>query len=120
MIGKSGIWIRFPGLKVRTPAFQAGDTGFKVSVPLRSALNGGPLDLQRPVGTTLALSLMVSVKSGMKCHTNSAFHPAFPISEAKLQRVSESVIKTLEGKDIVREFPTHKKKGKPRPDAGGI
>ena len=31
----------------------------------------------------------------------------------ELQLVSKSVIKTLDGKDIVREFPSHKKKGKP-------
>ena len=31
--------VRSPGLKVRTPAFQAGGIGFKVSAPLRSVLN---------------------------------------------------------------------------------
>ena len=31
--------VRSPGLKVRTPAFQAGDDGFKVYAPLRSVLD---------------------------------------------------------------------------------
>ena len=31
--------VRSPGLKVRTPAFQAGGIGFKVYAPLRSVLD---------------------------------------------------------------------------------
>ena len=31
--------VRSPGLKVRTPAFQAGGIGFKVYAPLRSVLS---------------------------------------------------------------------------------
>ena len=76
---------------VRTPAFHAGDTGFEVSAPLRSALNGRPPDVQRPVGIIWPLRLMV--QDGFSASLRSAQNRGPPdlVRPLKLQMLSSNL-----------------------------